>query len=160
MSKLFVIVNFQDIFCEHNLSDEQYQHAAYAIYNKVESLLRYISSGMHKNNTVICIYEGDYDLTEFHKSYFYKRFSDKNIRLSQGLCNLTYKPFDEIEVCGLFMDQSVLKYLLLLKERFPDVKMIVDLQCCTDMAVKADNEVLSEMEKHNIEIIGQLPHAL
>lgn len=60
---------------------------------------------------------------------------------------------DELELVGLCTDICVISNALLLKATMPDVKIVVDSQCCAGVTPESHNNALEAMKMCQITII-------
>ena len=60
---------------------------------------------------------------------------------------------DEIELCGLCTDICVISNAMILKAAFPEVKILIDSNCCAGVSVESHNTALNAMKAVQIEVI-------
>ena len=63
--------------------------------------------------------------------------------------------FDEIELCGVCTDICVISNAIMIKNRFPDVKVIVDASCCAGVTPEKHAAALEVMKSCQIDVIGE-----
>ena len=62
------------------------------------------------------------------------------------------KPIEEIELCGLCTDICVISNAMILKATFPEVKIVVDGNCCAGVTVESHQTALNAMKAVQIEV--------
>lgn len=60
---------------------------------------------------------------------------------------------EEIELCGLCTDICVISNAMILKATFPEVKIVVDSNCCAGVSVESHNTALAAMRSVQIEVM-------
>ena len=63
--------------------------------------------------------------------------------------------FDEIELCGVCTDICVISNAIMIKNYFPDVKVIVDVSCCAGVTPEKHAAALEVMKSCQIDVIGE-----
>lgn len=63
--------------------------------------------------------------------------------------------FDEIELCGVCTDICVISNAIMIKNYFPDVKVIVDASCCAGVTPEKHAAALEVMKSCQIDVIGE-----
>lgn len=63
--------------------------------------------------------------------------------------------FDEIELCGVCTDICVISNAIMIKNYFPDVKVIVDASCCAGVTPEKHAAALEVMKSCQINVIGE-----
>ncbi len=59
---------------------------------------------------------------------------------------------EEIELCGLCTDICVISNAMILKATFPEVKIVVDSNCCAGVTVESHTTALNAMKAVQIEV--------
>ena len=59
---------------------------------------------------------------------------------------------EEIELCGLWTDICVISNAMILKATFPEVKIVVDGNCCAGVTVESHQTALNAMKAVQIEV--------
>ena len=62
------------------------------------------------------------------------------------------EPIEEIELCGLCTDICVISNAMILKATFPEVKIVVDGNCCAGVTVESHQTALNAMKAVQIEV--------
>ena len=62
------------------------------------------------------------------------------------------EPIEEIELCGLCTDICVISNAMILKATFPEVKIVVDGNCCAGVTVESHQTALNAMKAVQINI--------
>lgn len=62
------------------------------------------------------------------------------------------EPIEEIELCGLCTDICVISNAMILKAAFPEVKIVVDGNCCAGVTVESHQTALHAMKAVQIDI--------
>lgn len=60
---------------------------------------------------------------------------------------------DEIELCGLCTDICVISNAMILKATFPEVKIVVDSNCCAGVTAESHQTALNAMKAVQIDVI-------
>ena len=60
---------------------------------------------------------------------------------------------ETIELCGLCTDICVISNAMILKATFPEVKIVVDSNCCAGVSVESHNTALDAMRSVQIEVM-------
>lgn len=60
---------------------------------------------------------------------------------------------DEIELCGLCTDICVISNAMILKATYPEVKIIIDSNCCAGVSIESHNTALNAMKAVQIDVI-------
>lgn len=87
---------------------------------------------------------------------YVKEVVDKNTFGSVKLPNLIKEygeEIEKIELCGLCTDICVISNAMILKANFPEVKIIVDSECCAGVSVESHKTALDAMKAVQIEIL-------
>ena len=62
------------------------------------------------------------------------------------------KEIEEIELCGLCTDICVISNAMILKATFPEVKIVVDSNCCAGVTVESHQTALNAMKAVQISV--------
>lgn len=63
------------------------------------------------------------------------------------------EPIEEIELCGLCTDICVISNAMILKATFPEVKIVVDSNCCAGVTEESHQTALNAMKAVQIDVI-------
>lgn len=65
------------------------------------------------------------------------------------------KELETIELIGLCTDICVISNAIILKAKFPEVKILVDASCCAGVTVESHQNAINAMKMCQIEVIGE-----
>lgn len=76
-----------------------------------------------------------------------------SLDLLEILEHLVFEEIDEIEICGLCTDICVVSNALLIRAKFPNLKIVVNANCCAGSTPELHEAALKVMESCQIDII-------
>ena len=76
-----------------------------------------------------------------------------SLDLLEILDHLVFEENDEIEICGLCTDICVVSNALLIRAKFPNLKIVVNANCCAGSTPELHEAALKVMESCQIDII-------
>lgn len=173
MKKLLIVVDMQNDFIKGALGSPEAQAIVPAVKAKIEESKKanekiVFTRDTHYNNYLQtqegkylpvehCIFGSDgheiaaeldvtgcevFDKTSFGSLELAEHIADKS------------NDFDEIELCGLCTDICVVSNALILKARFPEIKIIVDAECCAGVTVESHKAALLTMKMCQINLVN------
>jgi nicotinamidase-related amidase len=167
--KFLIVVDMQVDFISGSLGSEQAKAIVPHVLNKVKSFdgniiftrdthfTDYLETQEGKNLPVPhCIKDSDgwqicdelkpYTKSVLNKSTFgYTKLAD--------FIRSTCEAVESIELCGLCTDICVISNAIILKNEFPEAKIIVDSSCSAGVTIKSHNTALNAMRAVQIQII-------
>lgn len=167
--KFLIVVDMQVDFISGSLGSEQAKAIVPHVLNKVKSFdgniiftrdthfTDYLETQEGKNLPVPhCIKDSDgWQICDELKPYA-KFVLDKSTFGYTKLADFirgTGEAVESIELCGLCTDICVISNAIILKNEFPEAKIIVDSSCSAGVTIESHNTALNAMRAVQIQII-------
>ncbi len=173
MGKILVVIYMQNDFITGTLGSPQAQAVVPAVKAKIEEYKQtgekiIFTRDTHNENyrqtqegqylpVTHCVLgtEGHKVVTDLNISgcEVFDKTSFGSLALAEHIADTT-KNLDEIELCGLCTDICVVSNALILKTRFPEIKITVDTQCCAGVTVESHNAALLTMKMCQVNVVS------
>ncbi|MCL2113148.1 MAG: cysteine hydrolase [Streptococcaceae bacterium] len=169
MKKLLVVVDFQNDFIDGSLGTPEAQNIVPAVINKLKQYPKdarvatmdthfedYLTTQEGKNLPVIHCLKGT-EGWEIRKEaqMGFKEIFEKSTFGSTSLAEYVRDGnFTEVELIGVCTDICVVSNALLIKAYAPEIKLIVDADCCAGVSRESHLAALKTMQSCQIEVIN------
>ena len=169
--KVLVVVDMQNDFIDGSLGTKEAQvivpnvaqkikeerkNGTIVIFTRDTHQENYLQTQEGKNLPVVhCIKESDGWQISSKLDVADSKIFDKSSFGSLSLADYiaTIENLEEIELVGLCTDICVISNALILKNYFPDIKIIVDADCCAGTTPEKHKAALEVMKSCQVEVI-------
>lgn len=172
MKKLLVVVDMQNDFINGSLGSDEAQKIVPTVKDKIEEYKKagekiIFTRDTHYEN-YLKTQEGKYLPvehcifgTEGHEisamldtsdCEVFDKTSFGSLELAEHITKIS-DDLDEIELCGLCTDICVVSNALILKAKFPEMKVTVDASCCAGVTIESHKAALLTMKMCQVDVI-------
>jgi len=174
--KILIVVDMQNDFIDGSLGTKEAQTIVPNVINKIKAFEGpiYYTQDTHFENYLDtaegkklpvkhCIKDTEghrlnkeiEELCNTNQSELIEKITFGSIDLPELLQQRYGTSLAEIELIGLCTDICVISNAIILKAKFPEVKITVDASCCAGVTVESHQNALSAMKMCHIDVVNE-----